>query len=358
MNNYFCIPTRALLPLLLVTLLVGCSQPEAQMEKEVAPTVVKLSEVIAIPELNEFTFPAVVSAVKTVDVRFEVSGRIVQMDMVAGKDVSKGHLLATIDPQPFKRRVQEQQARRDQAQRDMQRTAQMFEKGLVAQSSLDSAKTEFELADLELGNALQDLSYTKLSAPFDAQVSQRLVENNSFVSKGETIAKLQDVSRIFFTVNVPERLVTANAGRGIDSAKAAILTMPDQWFDVEYVEYSAQPDPVTQTYEVKFAMAPNDELNLTPGARAVVKTSVNSELKDSGVLIPINALVGNNDQGFHVWKYTQNQQSVIKVGVDVLQMKNELALVSGELMPGDFLVSAGASKMFQGISVKPYTAEQ
>ncbi|WP_333972949.1 efflux RND transporter periplasmic adaptor subunit [Alteromonas mediterranea] len=351
------------LSILSVSALTACSSEEPVKEQsQASPRYVKLATVSNIPDYDEFTFPAVVSAVKTVDLSFEVSGRLIQTDLVTGSDISKGKLLATIDRKPFERRVDESKTRLEQAKRELDRIEKMFAQKLVAQSSLDSAKTSYELAVIDLKNAEQDLSYTQLYAPFDAKVSQRLVENNSFVAAGTPIARLQDVSKIYFNINVPERLLTANIGRGIKQASATLATNRSQWYPVNYVEHSTQPDPVSQTYEVVFAMEPREELPLTPGARAVVKVSIQGSLYPEGLVVPVRSLVGNADAGFSVWVYNEASNSVTKQTVEVKHIEDELAIIESNgqsnLTLGQKVVAAGATQMRANMKVLPYQGEK
>lgn len=341
-----------------VLTLGACTSEDVQKQTTEAPRYVKLASVSPIPNFDEFTFPAVVSAVKTVDVSFEVSGRLTQTDLVTGSDIAKGTLLATIDRKPFERRLEQSKTRLEQAKRELDRIEKMFSQKLVAQSSLDSAMTSYELAVLDLKNAEQDLSYTQLYAPFDAKVSERLVENNSFVKSGTSIARLQDVSKIYFNINVPERLLTANLGRGIKEASATLATNSTQWYPVEYVEHSTQPDPVSQTYEVVFAMAPRDELPLTPGARAVVKVSLQGTLYPDGFVVPVKALVGDEENGFAVWLYNKDTQLVAKQAINVRHIENDLAVIEGDVTLGQLVVAAGAAQMRDGLKVLPYKGEK
>ena len=132
---------------MLVTLsLSACSPNKIEQSNPIAPTVVKLSAVTSIDNGNTFRFPATVSAVKTIDVRFEVTGRLVQLDMPTGSIVKAGQLLAMIDPVPFERRVLEKQTKLTQAERELTRVASMFSKSLVSPSNMDDAKTSLELA--------------------------------------------------------------------------------------------------------------------------------------------------------------------------------------------------------------------
>ena len=338
--------------------LAACTSEKNETSKPDSPRYVKLAEVSNIPNFDEFTFPAVVSAVKTVDLSFEVSGRLIQTDLVTGNDIEKGKLLATIDRKPFERRMEESKTRLEQSERELNRIEKMFAQKLVAQSTLDSAKTSYELAMLDLKNAEQDLSYTQLYAPFDAKLSQRLVENNSFVAAGTPIARLQDVSKIYFNINVPERLLTANLGRGIKQASATLATNRSQWYPVSYVEHSTQPDPVSQTYEVVFAMEPRDELPLTPGARAIVKVSLQGSMYPEGLVVPVKALVGDENNGFAVWIFDKATSRVNKQTVSVKHIENELAIIEGDISLGQRVVSAGASKMTADMKVLPYKGEK
>ena len=254
--------------------------------------------------------------------------------------------------------MEESKTRLEQSERELNRIEKMFAQKLVAQSTLDSAKTSYELAMLDLKNAEQDLSYTQLYAPFDAKLSQRLVENNSFVAAGTPIARLQDVSKIYFNINVPERLLTANLGRGIKQASATLATNRSQWYPVSYVEHSTQPDPVSQTYEVVFAMEPRDELPLTPGARAIVKVSLQGSMYPEGLVVPVKALVGDENNGFAVWIFDKATSRVNKQTVNVKHIENELAIIEGDISLGQRVVSAGASKMTADMKVLPYKGEK
>lgn len=338
--------------------LAACTSENSETSEPDSPRYVKLADVSNIPNFDEFTFPAVVSAVKTVDLSFEVSGRLIQTDLVTGNDIEKGKLLATIDRKPFERRMEESKTRLEQSERELNRIEKMFAQKLVAQSTLDSAKTSYELAMLDLRNAEQDLSYTQLYAPFDAKLSQRLVENNSFVAAGTPIARLQDVSKIYFNINVPERLLTANLGRGIKQASATLATNRSQWYPVSYVEHSTQPDPVSQTYEVVFAMEPRDELPLTPGARAIVKVSLQGSMYPEGLVVPVKSLVGDENNGFAVWIFDKTTSRVNKQTVNVKHIENELAIIEGDISLGQRVVSAGATKMTADMKVLPYKGEK
>lgn len=345
--------------LLLATALFisACSDSNSESTNdEITPVLVKMTPVQALKNEQHFEFPAEVSAVKTVDMRFEVSGRLIEENLRAGNEVNKGDVLAKLDPEPFQRRVKEQETRFTQADRELKRVRQLIEKQLVPQSALDDAQTAFELAEIAVNNAKQDLAYTQISAPFKGQIAQRIVDNNSYVQAGEVIASIQDRSQVYFNIHVPERLFTLYASRDGAKVEGSILARPTDWVDLSYVEHSAQPGPVTQTYKVVFSKSADPSNLITPGARAKVKVHLDQEGSTDQLIIPYTALLAEQDD-FFVWRYNQETKQVNKVAVSVVSVRGDYAGIEGELSEGEKVVSAGVSKMREGLRVAEYVAE-
>ncbi len=88
--------------ILLIALLL-CLQACSESTKEVKtdfPIAVQLFRADSVNITTAYEFPAAVSAVKNVDLKFEISGRLVFANLVEGSMVAKGQVLARIDPTP------------------------------------------------------------------------------------------------------------------------------------------------------------------------------------------------------------------------------------------------------------------
>lgn len=341
-----------------LTMLTACGNSDVS-EQQIKPIqTVKLVEVSNLPSANEMFFPAEVTAVKTINVSFEVTGRLNKVNLRTATQVKKGDLLAQIDPVPFERQVNEAQARYHQADLDLKRIKSTLSKGVASQSQLDSAETAFELTKITLSNAKRNLSYTHLTAPFDAQISERLVDNGSYVRAGDTIAKLQDISKLYFNINVPERLLSAYTKGSLIQASAHSLSMPDKEYIIEYVEHSTLPDPITQTYKVVFAAQSTPKQSLTPGTRAVVKVETSNQTLSSALLVPFTAINGNKTDGFNIWVFNKTTNQVNNKKIQVLKVEQGHAVIAGDIIKGDLVVAAGTTKMQEDLVVKPYKAER
>lgn len=351
--------TPTLLALLVATGFVsactpGHTEPNALQAK---PKVVQLSAALPTQAQQSYQFPATVVPVKTVALNFEVSGRLDHVDMTQGTRVAQGHLLASIDDAPFERTVRENKARNKQAQLELERIKSLYKKNMAAKRELDNAEVGAEVAQIELENSVQDLSYTQLKAPFDALISERLVEKDSFIGAGTAVVTLQDVSKIRFEINVSERVLSANLDNKVASAEASLTGVASKSFPVSYVEHTTQPDPITQTYKVLFEMEPPEDLTLHPGIRAYVKVTMAAEQAAAGVLIPMTALVSNADGSYSVWSFDESDNQVHLKPVSVAGVDHNMALITSGLALGEQVVSAGISQMSEGLLVQPYVAK-
>lgn len=337
-----------------VFVLQACSE-STEVKQEVAPVVVQLSSAQVTSLANNYEFPAFVSAVKNVDLKFEVSGRLIFENLIEGSKVKKGQILAKIDPKPFQRKVEESRIRHEDAQRNLKRIKDVFEKNVASQRDYDDAKSQFSITKIALENAEQDLSYCTIRAPFDAVVGARYIENDSLIRSGDSLANLQDRSELYFTFEVPERIMTANVGNRDVKASAHIIGQEDNVYDIHYVEHKTTPDPITQTYGVTFALKGEVANAFYPGSRAIVNIMPNNN-SESALLVPLSALVGNSDAGFSVWRLNEQDSKLTQVKVKVSKLHGEYALLSSGIKAGDKVVSAAVGQMREGLLVREYKA--
>ena len=343
--------------LIMAAFLAGCSDSAEVQQEQAKAVVVQLSEVRNATTEHEFTFPAKVMAKTTVDLAFRVSGLLESVTLPEGKTIKKGQVLARLDPEPFERAVRMADVKLKQAELELKRQRAIAKRGIGTEQSVDNALVDFELAEIELENAKANLEYSVLRAPFDAMVAKRLIENTGFISPGVSIARLQDLSRIHFKFDVPERLVNQYSRTQVSKASAYIDGAINKDFDIEYVEYSTEPDPVTQTYEVVYAMDALKGVTVTPGVRATVTLKSNDGLVAEVLGVPVSALVTDADNSMSVWVYNPESKTIHNQVVTVGPMVDGWVAVLSGLEKGQKVVSAGVTKMKEGLLVRPFAAQ-
>ncbi|MFY0640337.1 MAG: efflux RND transporter periplasmic adaptor subunit [Bermanella sp.] len=345
------------LALLIITALVGCGDGSEMQQVQEKAVVVQLAQVRTATTEHEFSFPAKVMAKTTVDLAFRVSGRLQSINLPEGKTIKKGTVIAKLEPEPFERAVRMAEVRLKQAQLELKRVKAIATKGIGSEKSVDNAEVSFELAQIELEDARANLEYSVLKAPFNALVSKRLIENKGFINPGLPIARLQDLSRIHFQFDIPERLVNQYSRSQVAKATAFIDGAINKEFDIEYVEYSTEPDPVSQTYEVVYAMDALKGVEITPGVRATVKLKGNDDNMPQVLGVPVNALVTGTDSSMSVWVFDEQTQRIKSTVVEVGPMVDGWVAVLAGLEKGQKVVSAGVTNMKEGLLVRPYSMQ-
>lgn len=345
------------LALLIITALVGCGDGSEIQKVQEKAVVVQLAQVRTATTEHEFSFPAKVMAKTTVDLAFRVSGRLQSINLPEGKTIKKGTVIAKLEPEPFERAVRMAEVRLKQAQLELKRVKAIATKGIGSEKSVDNAEVSFELAEIELEDAKANLEYSVLKAPFNALVSKRLIENKGFINPGAPIARLQDLSRIHFQFDIPERLVNQYSRSQVAKATAFIDGAINKEFDIEYVEYSTEPDPVSQTYAVVYAMDALKGVEITPGVRATVKLKGNDDDMPQVLGVPVNALVTGTDNTMSVWVFDEQTQRIKSTVVKVGPMVDGWVAVLAGLEKGQKVVSAGVTNMKEGLLVRPYSMQ-
>ncbi|MDD5330026.1 MAG: efflux RND transporter periplasmic adaptor subunit [Sulfuricella sp.] len=127
-----------------------------------------------------------------------VSGIVREVRVQAGDRVKKGQVLVALDAAVYEAKVAESRAavarfteETAEAQRDLGRTQELYDRTVIATSELDQAKLRQARAKAQLDGARArlarertDLADSQLRAPFDAVVVARLTEPGHSVAVG------------------------------------------------------------------------------------------------------------------------------------------------------------------------------
>ncbi|MFT6327866.1 MAG: RND family efflux transporter MFP subunit [Crocinitomicaceae bacterium] len=346
-----------LITLIAMIALVGCGDSSDLAEKEEQATVVQLALVKSAAGESTFMFPAKVMAKTTMELSFRVDGRLQAVNLPEGQMIKQGQVLAKLDPKPFDRAVRMAEVRLKQAKLELERNKTIAIKGIGSEQSVDNAQVSYDLAGIDLENAKADLSYSTLRAPFNALVSKRLIENKGFIKAGAAIARLQDISRIHFKFDVPERVISNYSREQVSTATAYIDGAVDTTFDIEYVEHSTEPNPISQTYEVVYAMEMPNGVDITPGIRATVTISGDTSLIPQVLGVPLNAIMTSSDDKLYVWVFDQNTMRINKQQVIAGPMAGTWVAILSGLEKDQQVVSAGVSQMTEGLLVRPFVKQ-
>ncbi len=186
--------------------------------------------------------------------------KVIEVNVVAGQEVHKGDLLVKLDSSTWQNRKEMAEAKltsakanRDDAQKNYDRTKEVFKKGAATATEVDNARYRFEAVQAEavgaqraLDEAVMNLEYTQIRAPMNAVVIDKRADVGDTVSPGQVLVSLYDKMQLI--ANVREGLMkNLKAGQKIgvyieDLGAACEGTIS---------EIVPQADPATRTFQVK-----------------------------------------------------------------------------------------------------------
>lgn len=328
------------------------AQAEAQLHA--APRPAKIFTVTDEVGLLERRFAGRVAAVQTVDLSFQVSGKLLELPVRESQRVQKGDLIAKLDPTDYERALREARINEEQAKRELARLETLVQRNVISQASYDEQKDEHDLAIEALAEARRNLEYTTLTAPFEGLVSVRLAENFTTVSVGAPIVTVQDISEVQVDINVAEALFGRVREEQVVSMEATFPAYGDKVFPLEYREHSSQVDEVTQTYRITLGMSREGQEQLFPGMTASVRVKFLPEgfaLGDQ-FLVPTSSIAINGEGDAFVWKYDETDSQVSRNPVEVGTILGDYIPVMSGLDAGDKIVSAGVAYLSDGQTVR------
>ncbi|MCD8559483.1 MAG: efflux RND transporter periplasmic adaptor subunit [Shewanella xiamenensis] len=353
MKSYRLLPLAALLP----AVLTACTPAESSVQAS-AIRPVKLFEVEQLEGGNLRTFPARVSANSRAELSFRISGELTDLALVEGQQIRQGSLLAKLDDRDAYNNLMTREADHELLEADFKRKTELLKRKLISQAEFDSAQAQLKSAKAALAAARDQLSYTKLIAPFSGTVAKRLVDNHQIVQANQGILTLQNNSLLDVSIQVPEAMA-ASLNNYIQqqnfTAKVRFSALAGMEFDAKFKEYSTQVTPGTQAYEVVFSLPQPKDIQLLPGMSAELTLAlVKTPDQTASAIVPVTAIDKRDQDGrVQVWVYQAQSGEVKPTAVTLGRVTTEGIEVLGGINKGDLIVSAGVSQLSDGMKVKP-----
>ena len=267
-----------------------------------------------------------------VEIRSEISGRIVTLNIKEGDFVRKGTTLLHINDEDLQARLRKLGFNKKLAEDNEARQKKLLEKEAISQREYDIAVNSVNTVSADMEDLSAQIQKMTLKAPFDGTIGFRFVSQGSYISPTTKIATLTNTNPAKIEFAIPAKYSSiVRVGSKID-------------FNVENSEqkfvgtvYAIDPkiDPDTRTLQIR-AISPNATHKLIPGSFARVELVLKS--KGSALMIPTEAIIPEQ-KGNKVFIVQHGKAIPVKVKLGNRGDKN-VEVLSG-LSIGDTLITTG-----------------
>jgi RND family efflux transporter MFP subunit len=135
----------------------------------------------------------------------ELQGKINHVFVDAGSVVSTGQTLIQLDNSLLKLQLQSIDVQIQGFQADVNRYTILAKADAVQGVQLEKAELGLKSAQVQRATVQEQINKTTLKAPFAGVVTAKLSEAGAFAAPGVPLLQIIDISRLKFTVNVPEK---------------------------------------------------------------------------------------------------------------------------------------------------------
>ncbi|MEX2523984.1 MAG: efflux RND transporter periplasmic adaptor subunit [Gammaproteobacteria bacterium] len=332
---------------IVIVLLLVLTRPESKAELQPYPSPVVDFTAVEQQDVRPFVIKTGrLQPARKAQLRFEVSGRVVERYVEPGQHVVRGEPLLRVDEGDYRdtlldieaRVNQERQAierdrkllelvtqERKLQQREVERLEQLGRDALSSKSaydeamrrqlqyeaeearlrySVETAEARLQSRSAELNRALRDLERTRLTAPFDATVNAVELEVGDYVTTGQAAIELVQLDSLDLYLEVTSILASSlSLGEKVD------IHVGDETRKGLIIALSADPDPVTNTHPLRIR---TERDGLLPGL--IARVELPEPFISDALLVPVTSVL---QEGGNAYVFRVDDNRLVRTRVDL-----------------------------------------
>lgn len=335
-----------LLSLSSVLWLTACDSPPANGNKSPRgeqPALVETAAVQSGDISRTIVRNATLQPYREAHLSVEQEGVLLELPYHEGEHVTQGALLARLDDTLLRAQMKKSQAQRRQSELDLQRLKRLQSSRVVAEDELARAVTALDVARAEEEELTIKLQQTRLLAPFDGIVSQRLAEPGDALTRFSHLLTLIDTQTLYTELRLSElELPGLQLG---DPISLTIDALGSLRFSGTIARIHPVIDAASRQGTVEVILDPPP-----PGAQPGQLCRVTLQLRSrERLLVPYNALRRDN-RGEFLFLVDQHNKVARRPVVSGINMGEQVEILDGVAV-GERIVTRGFLGLGEGSSV-------
>ncbi len=309
-------------------------------------------------------YPATVVALKSVELRSQVTGFITGLNFKEGDLVPAGKVLYEIDKRQYESAYQQAianlrsaQASAQNAEVNQARYQRLLQQDAVARQLAENAVTaastagsQVAAAQAAVSIARTNLAFATIKAPFAGRIGISQVRLGSQVAAGTTVLNTistENPIAVDFAVNetdIPRFLALQSKKGGVGDSTLRFVLPSGQPYNqpgrIQTIDRAVDPQTGTITVRVQFT---NPQRQLKAGLSGVLK--VLNTKSGNRLVIPNKAIIEQMGENFvYVARGDSAKQQKVQLGP---RLRDEIVVLNG-IQDGDKIVIDGVQKLRDG----------
>ncbi|MDR3194402.1 MAG: efflux RND transporter periplasmic adaptor subunit, partial [Tannerella sp.] len=281
-----------------------------------------------------------------------VAGTIERIPYAEGTFVRKGSVVAELDARDYEVQAAATEAEYSQVKADAERVIELHKRGSATKSEYEKAVYGLEQITAKYDHHKNRLADTRMTAPFDGYIRERLHEAGETVGAGMPVLSMIGSGEWQIEISLPIQDYTRRSE--FERFEAVLSTAPDTLLALEELELTPKGN-AAQLYRMRFRIRQPGRIALAAGMSAEVILSY--RVKEESVCeIPVSAMFERDDRPY-VWVFTSENEPLEARPVKVSEVRRSGNLVITEgLKDGERIVTAGVHSIRDGMKVKSLPA--
>jgi membrane fusion protein (multidrug efflux system) len=322
--------------LIISTVIFSCGKKEAALPSgqarqmrapEVEGFIVRPQSII-----DKIEVPGTLLPGEQTQIRAEVSGRVVQLNIKEGTLVQKGALLVKLFDGDLKNQLKKLQVQLEIAETTEKRQAELLKINGISQQDYDLVKLNVRTLEVDMEATQIAIVKTEIRAPYTGQLGLRNISLGAYISPADIITTLRQIDELKLEFSVPEKYakevkkgdkINFRVDGGQRNHKAIVIATENS------------VEQTTRTLRIRALVDKIDD-ELVPGVFARVSLQLGK--KTDALLVPTQALISTAlNKEIAVLK----KDSVVFTVVDTGVRDSIFVEITRGLKAGDTIVTTG-----------------
>jgi membrane fusion protein (multidrug efflux system) len=292
---------------------------------------------------SDITVTGVLAAYNDVELKNEVAGRIVMVNLPEGKFVRKGTLLVKLYDADLQAALMKLRSQLDIQQRICRRQKQLLKVNGISQNEFEQTVLQINSISADIAEQRALIRKTEVRAPFDGTIGLRNISVGAVVSSSTLLATIRTNQKIKLDFFVPEKYgAIINIGMKVDFTMAGSSRV----YHAKVMASEHGIENTTRNLKVR-AMLSEASKELIPGAFANVSLRLGENAH--ALLIPSHAIIPEEEnKSVIVARHGKAHFVTIQTGI----RKASMVEVTNGVAAGDTLITSGILFLKEGDKLK------